>query len=133
MPKYSMLFEDKYISKKVCSGCSASEDYLEEPVTEFAEVLALDLVYVYILCPFCGMIHRHESFGDSQRLNYDTRIPRCAGPNPKPKGDYNLVTTPRTLRRSNGLIAARDLKQFAPKQRRKRRAVLEQRYCGSER
>jgi hypothetical protein len=87
-----------------------------------AEALAVDPVHVHVLCPYCGKVHRHGSFGDPMLTDYGSRVPHCSWPDVHPDGEYQLVVTPQTIRK-NSPITTKDLKPWKPRQTQIRRAL----------
>ncbi|HNU72163.1 MAG TPA: hypothetical protein PKL48_10710 [Thermodesulfobacteriota bacterium] len=90
-----------------------------------ADVVAVDLVHVVIICPFCGKFHRHGSCGSITDTNYGTRVPHCTGDDrSRFGGEYELVTTPSTIRRKK--LRVQDIKAWENIQRSKRADLEEQ-------
>jgi len=73
-----------------------------------AEVIAVDRVHVFIICPHCGMIHLHGSTRNNTLDEYGSRVPHCI-PKDVVDGDtlslvqYDLITTPDTIRSDDEL------------------------------
>lgn len=90
-----------------------------------AQVVAVDRVHVVIICPICGKFHWHGSNGVTADLNYGTRVPHCTGDErSRFDGEYELVTTPSTIRRKK--LRVQDIKAGGDIQRSKRAALEEQ-------
>ncbi len=73
-----------------------------------AEALAMDSKYVYILCPFCGDMHRHTST-ELDVLN--SRAPSCSGAFPV-REPYHIEVTDKTVKKPK--IWIKDLELFKP-------------------
>jgi len=97
-----------------------------------AEAIAVDCVHVHVLCPFCGKVHRHGSMRNSSLKDYGSRVPHCSWPDPSPDGNYEIITTPATIRKEYGSITNRDLKAWDWKQKRLRESILQERKAKAE-
>ena len=97
-----------------------------------AEAIAVDHVHVYVICPFCGKVHLHGSVGNISLNGYGSRVPHCTWPDPSPEGQYEIITTPATIRKESGAITNRDLKAWEWKQKRLREAILKKRRAEEE-
>jgi len=94
--------------------------------TKQAEVVAVDLVHVVIICPFCGKFHWHGSNGLLHEANYGSRVPHCGHEDANLRhGEYELVTTGGTIRKP--ALSPKDLKPWHDDQRSARAAILERR------
>ncbi len=90
-----------------------------------ADVVAVDLVHVVIICPFCGKFHWHGSNGILTDLNYGTRVPHCTGGDAgRYRGEYELVTSEHTIRRDK--LRPRDIEAWRDIQRSKRAGLEDQ-------
>lgn len=87
-----------------------------------AEVVAVDLVHVVIICPICGLFHRHGSCGDITGTNYGTRVPHCN--EQRFHGEYELVTTDYTIRKAR--LQTQDIEAWRDIQRSRRANLVDQ-------
>ena len=95
-----------------------------------ADVVAVDLVHVVIICPICGKFHWHGSNGILTDLNYGTRVPHCTGGDAgRYRGEYELVTHEWTTRKPK--LRPRDIEAWRDIQRSKR-ATLEDQWEAQE-
>lgn len=95
-----------------------------------ADVVAVDLVHVVIICPICGEFHWHGSGGDITRGNYGTRVPHCTGDDAgRSHEEYELITSEQTIRRKK--LRPRDIEAWRDIQRSKR-ADLEDQWRAQE-
>jgi hypothetical protein len=70
-----------------------------------APVLAVDDVHVYVLCPYCGLVHRHGSGGDLEGYaipggkyrSWGHRLAHCHTSNLGVKGGYYLIGNEYTI------------------------------------
>lgn len=84
-----------------------------------ADVVAVDLVHVVIICPICGEFHWHGSNRNITDLNYGTRVPHCGDDARKHfRGEYELITSEQTIRRKK--LRPRDIEAWRDIQRSKR-------------
>lgn len=60
-----------------------------------ATVFAVDPVYIFVICPFCGEIHRHGSNGAIDSADYGHRQAHCRG---NYSAGYYLVPNDFTIR-----------------------------------
>ena len=74
-----------------------------------ATVVAVDLIQVYILCPYCGEVHMHGSNGIIEDAEYGHRVAHCHTPN---HGGYYLVCNPFTIRSEAGLNSRTVLRKY---------------------
>ena len=92
-----------------------------------AQVVAVDMKHVVIICPFCGRFHWHGSGGDITKAKYGTRVPHCteeAARYDSHFNDYELITSENTIRREK--ILPKDLTAWRSRQRSVRRDMEEQ-------
>jgi hypothetical protein len=90
-----------------------------------AEVIAVDLVHVVIICPICGLFHRHGSCGDITSTNYGALVPHCTEKIPQRfQGEYELVTTDYTIRKAR--LLTQDIEAWGDIQRSHRAAIVDQ-------
>jgi hypothetical protein len=116
--EFAVLAGDDEGERVRCGGSAMAR------LTE-AEVVAVDSVHVVIICPICGKFHWHGSNGAITDLNYGTRVPHCTGDErSRFDGEYELVTTPSTIRRKK--LRVQDIKAWRDIQRSKRAALEEQ-------
>ena len=95
-----------------------------------ADVVAVDLVHVVIICPICGEFHWHGSNRNITDLNYGTRVPHCGDDARKHfRGEYELITSEQTIRRKK--LRPRDIEAWRDIQRSKR-ADLEDQWRAQE-
>ena len=88
-----------------------------------AEVLAVDLVHVVIICPVCGKFHQHGSNGSITAQNYGTRVPHCTEEEAfQFNGEYELVTTDYTIRKPK--LQDRDIELWRYEQERRRAMIM---------
>lgn len=91
-----------------------------------AQVVAVDMEQVVIICPICGKFHLHGSGGDISKTNYGTRVPHCAGDDAnRCQGEYELIASEHTTRRKRLLPGDVDAWEDI---RRSKRANLEDRW-----
>ncbi len=62
--------------------------------TRLAEVIAVDIIQVYCMCPYCGKRHMHGSNGRSNLDDYGSRVPHCF----PGVGEYDLKCSEYTIR-----------------------------------
>lgn len=90
-----------------------------------ADVIGVDLIHVVIICPICGQFHWHGSNGSITDLNYGTRVPHCTGDDAaRFRGQYELVTSPATIRRKK--LRPRDIEAWRDIQQSRRAALQDQ-------
>jgi hypothetical protein len=83
-----------------------------------AEAIVVDNIHVYIICPYCGLVHQHGSMRRSDLENYGHRSSHCFLHERNRKyldrladdKGYEIVTTPATIRKHGDTITKRDLK-----------------------
>jgi len=88
-------------------------------------VVAVDLVHVVCICPICGKFHQHGSCGDITRADYGSRVPHCGDEGRCFRGQYELVTTPSTIRRKK--LRTQDIGIWRDEQKDRRAILLEER------
>ena len=97
-----------------------------------AQVVAVDMKHVVIICPVCGQFHWHGTGGFGiNKLNYGTRVPHCTTKDiakkcdkSEPYKEYELITSKETIRREKTL--PKDLTAWRSRQRSVRRDMEEQ-------
>ncbi len=90
-----------------------------------APVVAVGQVHVVIICPICGKFHWHGSCGSITDTNYGTRVPHCTGDErSRFDGEYELVTSPATIRRKK--LRPRDIEAWRDIQQSRRAALQDQ-------
>jgi predicted RNA-binding Zn-ribbon protein involved in translation (DUF1610 family) len=77
-----------------------------------ATVLAVDPHYVWVLCPYCGKIHRHGSLRNIKKDHYGNRVGHCLE-----SVSYDLVCDQYTARRSRRFSYRTALKAYNAKKR----------------
>jgi hypothetical protein len=89
-----------------------------------ADVVAVDLVHVVIICPICGEFHWHGSNRNITDLNYGTRVPHCGDDARKHfRGEYELITSEQTIRRKK--LRPRDIEAWRDIQESRRAALVD--------
>ena len=92
-----------------------------------AQVIAVDMKHVVIICPICGRFHWHGSGGDNTKSKYGTRVPHCTEDIAMINNrydQYELITCENTIRREK--ILPKDLTVWRARQRSVRRDIEEQ-------